>query len=63
MVVFPYERVDGQQLREGMTDELKGTIDNLQTRLPMRQNNFGSSRVRCITDLHDIIDSICVSWS
>ena len=40
MVVFPYERIDGQQLREGMTDELKGTIDNLQTRLPMRQNNF-----------------------
>ena len=22
-----------------------------------------SSRVRCITDLQDIIDSICVSWS
>ena len=22
-----------------------------------------SSRVRCFTNLHDIIDSICVSWS
>lgn len=27
MVVFPYERVDGQQLREGMTDEFEGPID------------------------------------
>ena len=27
MVVFPYERVDGQQLRKRMMDEFEGTID------------------------------------
>ena len=38
--------------------------DNLQKPAhPRARMTAISSRVRCFTILHDIIDSICVSWS